>query len=258
MEFLKKLGFTEAEINGTEEEKALAIERVKKTIEDNVRNDKTLFEEYTKKGKDESYAIALKKVEKALGIKREADDTLDSLLEKGKTSLTANTEKAAKDLQDELIASKAELLKFNEEILPSEIAKVRNEVNKVYIDNSINGALSSDDFKELLLSNTHRANIFKTEIEAHGGEFKYDPTTGKTKLVQKDSGLKFQLNGATFDETDITGPAKVILADYFKKSNGGAGGAGAPAGIIIPAGTQVSSNAQNDLNKFAELAAKAK
>lgn len=265
MEFLKKLGFTNEEITNlatlTEEQQTEAIDRVKKTIEDNVRNDKTLFEEYTKKGKDEAYIIALKKIGKVLGVKHESDDTIDTLLEKGKVTLTANTEKEANKLLDELNASKAEITRLTEEVIPSEVSKVRSEVNKVYIDTSINSTLSSEEFKEYLLAENHRPNIYRSEIEALGGEFKYDPTTGKTKLVQKENGLKFQMKGVTYEETDLLGPAKVILEPYAKKSNGGAepgaGGQGGTPKVIAGAGGQggksILSAHEQELEFYAKL-----
>jgi hypothetical protein len=263
MEFLKKLGVTSDEIakldSLTEEEQTAIVDRVKATIETNVRNDKTLFEEYTKKGSLETSIIQLKKVAKSLGVKLEADDTLDTVLDKGKTSLTANTEDAARKLQDELIATKAELTRFNEEVLPSEIAKVKNEVNAVYIDSSINSTLKREEFKEYLLAENHRPNIYRAEIEAKGGEFKYDPETKQTKLVQKGSGLKFQMDGVTYDETDLFGPAKVIFEPYAKKSNGGANpnpNPGANPQFQVPQGTVISASAQKDLANIDALANK--
>ena len=105
MEVLSKLGFTAEEItklsSGTEDEQTAIIERVKGSIIDGVKNDPKLFDEYKNKGYQEATLVTQKKIAKALGVSVDKEDTIDSVLAKGKELLQANGQETAIALQNE-------------------------------------------------------------------------------------------------------------------------------------------------------------
>lgn len=224
MEVLSKLGFTADEItklsNGTEEETTAIIERVKGSIIDGVKNDPKLFEEYKNKGYQEATLVTQKKVAKALGVTVDKEDTIDTVLSKGKELLQANGQETAIALQNELIAIKEKYTDLETVRMPSELAKVRDEVNQVYIDMTLNSSASKLD--KSLLTLEDRVLIGKQKLASMGLVAEYDATEKKTLIKQKANGLQPQIGDKTFKFDDIDAIMTTVLDSYNQKSNAGA------------------------------------
>ena len=231
MEFLKTIGFTEAEINGTIEEQTQAFERIKQGIVDNVVNDPKNYNAIAEKTKFETMKIAEKAVIKVFGITAEEGDDFKKLLQKGKDVSSANSSDVLKTLQDDVIKYKAELTKFKDEILPAEIAKEQAKVSEVFVKNDLLASLNDKRFEGMVLQKEHALTMLPFEYEKRGWVKSYDSALGKTVIKTKE-GLKPQIGDKTFDYTEITDINAVLLDTYLQKSNGGAQGGGAGQGGV--------------------------
>jgi hypothetical protein len=234
MEVLLKLGFTADEItklsSGTEEEAIAIIERVKGSIIDGVKNDPKLFEDYKNKGYQEATLVTQKKVAKALGVTVDKEDTIDTVLSKGKELLQANGQETAIALQNELIAIKEKYTDLETVRMPGELAKVRDEVNQVYIDMTLNSSASKLD--KSLLTLEDRVLIGKQKLASMGLVAEYDATEKKTLIKQKANGLQPQIGDKTFKFDDVDAIMTTVLDSYNQKSNAGVPNPAAP----IPGG----------------------
>lgn len=256
MEFLKQIGFTEAEINGSIEEQTQAFERIKQGIVENVVNDPKNYNSIAEKTKFEAMKIAEKQVAKALGITIEQGDDLKLILQKGKEALTQGGEEVLKKLQNENITLKSEYTKFKDEILPAEIEKERAKVNDVFIKNDLLSSLNDERFNGMVLQKEHAMTMLPFEYEKRGWVKSFDAELGKTVIKTKE-GLKPQIGEKTFDYTEIANINANILDAYLQKSNGGSQGSATARPItttVAPAG--ISSLAQKKLDELKNLANK--
>lgn len=233
MEVLSKLGFTADEItklsSGTEDETNAIIERVKGSIIDGVKNDPKLFEDYKNKGYQEATLVNQKKIAKALGVTVDKEDTIDTVLTKGKELLQANGQETAIALQNELIAIKEKYTDLETVRMPSELAKVRDEVNQVYIDMTLNSSASKLD--KSLLTLEDRVLIGKQKLASMGLVAEYDAAEKKTLIKQKANGLQPQIGDKTFKFDDVDAIMTTVLDSYNQKSNAGVPNPGVVPGV---------------------------
>jgi hypothetical protein len=244
MEVLSKLGFTAEEItklsSGTEDEQTAIIERVKGSIIDGVKNDPKLFDDYKNKGYQEATLVTQKKIAKALGVSVDKEDTIDSVLAKGKELLQANGQETAIALQNELIAIKEKYTDLETVRMPGELAKVRDEVNQVYIDMTLNSSASKLD--KSLLTLEDRVLIGKQKLASMGLVAEYDPTEKKTLIKQKANGLQPQIGDKTFKFDEVDAIMGTVLDSYNQKSNSASPGtSGVPSPGAVATSTMVGS-----------------
>ena len=122
-------------------------------------------------------------------------------------------------MQNELIAIKEKYTDLETVRMPSELAKVRDEVNQVYIDMTLNSSASKLD--KSLLTLEDRVLIGKQKLASMGLVAEYDPTEKKTLIKQKANGLQPQIGDKTFKFDDVDAIMTTVLDSYNQKSNAG-------------------------------------
>lgn len=242
MEFLKKLGLTDEQINEVTNAETTAerIEEIatalKGRIESVAINNPDRHAEIISKTKLETTKIIEKAVAKALGVKKETEDDLQAILEKGKALLTENNSDTLKAMQNELIDLKAKYTKLETEEMPNRINETKSIYQQKHIDSAISSTLK--DLKDIIIDPNDRISILKPLLASMGLVTKYNEEQDRIEIVNKVGNLKPIINDKDYEPTDLNGIFDEIFSKYRVKNNAGAqgGGNGGAAAAAQPAG----------------------